>query len=134
MDINAAIDSVVETDAEGVIVPLVDREGEPYLQPNGKPVTMTVLGEESPAMKRFDDRLARRLSRGKQAEDDKAQNLIARMATAVTAWDGVDDENGKPLPFTLDNVKHVLRASWILMTVYHATRERSDFFGSSSTD
>lgn len=136
MDINKAIDSVIETDDEGVIVPLVDREGEPYLQADGKPVTMTVLGEESAPVKRVDARHTRHAIRGggQKVADEADKRLVERAASAIVAWNGVDDETGAPMPFTPENVKHILRAPWILMTVIHAMRERSDFFVSNSTD
>lgn len=129
----------VAKDEEGVAIPIKQKNGEPYLAADGKtPVTITVLGSESKAVRRAEARQTRRAVRGQHQdidEDTILANRAERCAAAVVAWHGFEDDHGKAIPCTPDNVKTFLTAApHILDQVQRAVDGGVRFFTNASAN
>ena len=104
-------------DATGTTIPLKNRDGDPYLDAAGAPLTMTVLGAYAPAVLRAKQANKRRfikaLRRGEDDADPKDEASIAIACAAVTDWHF--ELKGAVVPFTPENLKAVLVAGpWLL--------------------
>lgn len=127
----------VAQDEEGVPIPIKKKNGDPYLAADNKtPVTMTVLGSESKAVRKAEARQTRRVWRGQQQdidEDTLLANRAERCAAAVVGWQGIEDDHDKPIPCTPENVKTLLMAApHILDQVQRAVDGGARFFASAS--
>ena len=99
---------------EGVDIPLKRIDGTPLLNAKGKPVTLRLIGADSPEYRRIARRHARsRIDRSKKAKGgnieitdellDALENEDLELVVACTkGWDGVLDSKDKPVPFTAE--------------------------------
>lgn len=122
-------------DAVGRVVPLEDRNEEPYLDAAGQPVTLTVLGKYAEPVRRQMDANLRRLLKRRQARstpEDIRDNRIAVATAAVIAWHGIEAA-GVAVEFTSANVRAVLTAApWVLEQVEAAMESGAGFTPSRS--
>jgi hypothetical protein len=100
--------------------------------PSGKPtgVKITVLGQDSRV---FRERVAefRRQVAGKDMADvvgmSEQEAMTTRLACTVM-WEGLEDEDGKPLPCTPDNAREFYEsAPWVAEQVDAFMGNRSNF-------
>jgi len=133
MDISK-IDTERAQDEEGVEVKITAKNGEPDLASDGTQTTITVVGVESDRYRKAVDRQTRKLLRNRRNQPEPADiraDRIELAAAAVIAWHGFED-NGKEVPCTLENVRAVLRAQYILEQVETGIQGHADFFVQSS--
>lgn len=126
-------------DDEPVEVQLLDRTGEPYVNKDGSPLTVTVVGKFSTqyklAERKLIDRVFKQSRRGvtPDAEDAEARH-VERIAGACVGWTLENAEDGKPVPFTPQNVQRFLTiASWVAPQLEQAIEAHERFFVRSST-
>ena len=118
MDIGR-IDEVIAQDEELAVIPIYQKDGDPYLSASGEPCTISVYGPESKAAKKAKKTEWRRLVKraGQQAEHDEYESArIDKAAALVAAWSGWE-ANGSPAECTPQNVKALLQAEHILAQV-----------------
>jgi len=134
MDISK-IQAEVAKDETGVVVPINQKSGDPYLAANGTPATVTVVGSESKKYRAARDSISRKMLRGRRTRlepADLTNNRVEMAAAAVTDWHGWE-AGGKPAPCTPENVKALLMAAdHILEQVESGISEHADFFANSS--
>lgn len=80
---------------------------EPLFDADGKPITITVLGQDSREFRSAVSALAEKVSKGKQTLEKSEANAIELLARIVLRWHGIEWE-GKPLECTRENVKMFL--------------------------
>ena len=139
MNIND-LPSIIAQDEEGAVVPIFQKNGDPYLALDGKTQsTFTVVGTESKkyqeAKRAHQKRVFSLLKRsGGNSLDPEVANIedIKLAARAVTAFSGWDDGK-KDLEFTPENVKRLLSAPHIYNQVIAGINGHADFFTRNST-
>lgn len=100
----------VALENEGQIVPILDINDEPALQPNGSPVTWTVCGVNSDKYRdaeAWQRKAYRKLAGREMTKKEHAEHqaeFIARCSLANAGF----TLNGEPLPFTTENATIVL--------------------------
>jgi hypothetical protein len=133
----AALAAEKATEDEAVTVPINDNNGEQYTNAAGAPVTMSVLGQHSAAVRAATLANSRRFQKLRQRAEDVPlefweENARRECAAALVAW-GVEDENGAPVPVTPDNVKAVCKvAPWIQKQITDAMNGHARFFSPGS--
>lgn len=129
MDIGK-MEAVIALDEQEVDVPIYQKNGEPYLAPDGKtPCTITVVGEESKRVMDADTATQRRMlhQRSQRLQPaDILYNRIFRASAAVTRWFGwtIGETLAECTP---ENVRKLLRAPHILSQVEAAVSGHADF-------
>lgn len=119
-------------DEEAVAVPIYQRNGEPYLGPDGEPCTISVIGSESAKYKRDAARAVREIvNTGRTATTEEIR--VEKALCAITDWSGWtlgDDETlAEPTP---ENLRTVLSLEHIRNQVEAGIDRRSAFFESAS--
>lgn len=120
-DIEEVATTVAQSE-EGYTFPVYKTEDETYKGPDGKDVTMTVVGKESKAYTDAENIITRRAikqRRQKLEPEDLKRNRIDLAAACITGWSGWESGK-KPLPFTIENAKVLLSAKHILEQVEEA--------------
>jgi len=132
-DIGKIKKQIAETDDLAVAIPIYDRQGEPHLAAGGSQATISVLGSESAEYKRRKAKADRAMARGgRNVPLDEQRRMWA--ACGVEAWHGWEDDSGRPLECTNENVKALLTLDYILHQVEAGIRRDGDFFASASRD
>lgn len=134
-DIEQTINAVLAEDEEPAVIVIYRTDGQAYRATDGSEVTMSVLGQESKAVKAAQDRSVRRYARSRRGARDEAQiareTRIEIATAAVVGWHGWEID-GQPAPLTPENLGRVLRADHILQQVEEAIHEHARFFKHSS--
>lgn len=133
------IKKVVARDEEGVVIPIFQKNGEPYVGLDGEQSTFTVLGSESKAYKAGKHAHMRKLTkrarghRGSVTEDPVQLERDSRelVANAVIGFSGWDDGK-EDLPFTRENVMMHLEVDHIFEQVNVGVQSHEDFFSPDS--
>ncbi|MBA3891943.1 MAG: hypothetical protein H0X64_15595, partial [Gemmatimonadaceae bacterium] len=132
-DINAIADELAQ-DEQGAPILILQKDGDPYLAPDGSEVTITVLGTDSKAFRHAKEVTQRKLLRTRRTKLEPADlldNRITHAAAAIVGWHGWVSGD-QPFPFTPDNAKALLRAEHILEQVEAGIAGHADFFKRSS--
>lgn len=128
------VESAIAQDEEIVDVVIVQKNGDPYLGPDGKPCTWGVVGRESRSYQQAADAIARRASRpGYKITPETTRE--ARLALALGAsrrWSGWTDKAGKELPFSPEDARKFLKSSDILEQVEAGISAHAAFFAKLS--
>lgn len=133
MNINE-LDATIAQDEEGVVIPVYAKNGDPDLASDGSQTTITVVGSDSERYRRAQDIQTRRMLRTRRAKmepDDIRANRIELAASAVIAWHGIEAD-GQPVPCTLESVRLVLKAQYMLEQIEAAVNEHASFLAKSS--
>lgn len=125
------VTSQKDADESGIVVPITQRDGKPYLAADGSPSTITVYGSESKTYLNRRDAFYRELAK-EEGEGDPAFNRVCIAACAVKDWHGWESE-GKPLPCSQDNARALLTVEHIMLQVERGASKGADFFGVAST-
>lgn len=127
------VEASVAQDEQGVVIPIMDKNGDPYLGADGKPSTMTVLGSDAKKVRLASEAIQRRAirMRGRVTPADLKANAIDAATAAVTAWSGWEDKS-QPLACTPENVRTVLAFDHIRFQVEEGIDGHARFFPSSS--
>jgi hypothetical protein len=128
MDLNTAfadeVASEATTDNDPVKVPVFDRNGEAYLDADGKPAVFLVLGEFSDKVRKFE-------RRKQSGASDVEDWLIARGVAALAGWRIAI--KGKAVPFSAENATALLKAGpWLQKYVVSGMTAHSSFFAQKS--
>jgi hypothetical protein len=134
-----AFASEIDGDNEPVEVFIVDRNGEPYTDAEGKPACIYALGQYSDAVKAYDKKQRRAVQRairsGQRVRDDAEDVLrqtAERLAAATTGWRLA--VGGTAVPFSTENAARLyMSAEWIGDQVWAAVRAHADFFTEKSS-
>lgn len=95
--------------------------GELLYQDNGKPITISVLGQDSAVFRKEVAHIAERHGGKKKANLELAEsNAIHLLAKLVTGWDGIIWD-GEPLECTQENVR-------MFLTKFRPIRDQLDGF------
>lgn len=128
-------ETLAEQEEEGATVTIHDRSGKEYMGKNDAgeaiPVVFTIVGAESKRVKAAKERVARRLLKSRRAKMEPADilaNRIEQAASAVIGWEALRDDNGSPLPCSVENVSTLLKHEHILEQVEEAIEGHRDFF------
>jgi hypothetical protein len=124
------LDAVIAQDEEGSVIPINQKNGDPYLGADGSPSTITVLGSESKRYRQTKDSIQRRSMRSRSVKMEPAdllKNRIDLAAASVIDWSGWEDGT-KPYPCTPENAKVLFRADHILEQVEMGIFAHADFF------
>lgn len=118
---------------QGALLELRDPAGNPVLQDDNTPVTLTLLGEDSEVVTQVSNRNANQFLRGASAggqaitAEMSRTNEINKFATATVGWSGVVVD-GEPLKFSLDAAKALYRRfPWIRDQVRTFIGDRANF-------
>lgn len=124
------VEQQIANDETIVDIPIYQKDGEPYLAPDGSPSTIGVIGSESKRYRRQSDELARRAfraNRGKPKPDEIRKLRIETAACAVERWHGWE-KDGKPWACEPAHVQYLLAAPHILDQVEAGISEHASFF------
>jgi hypothetical protein len=120
---------------QGVTFTVYQPDDNPYKGPDGKDVTISVVGKESKAYRDAENIITRRaLKKRRQITEPEElrQNRIDLAVACITGWSGW--ENGKqPLPFTAENARKLLAHRHILEQVEEAIGAHAANFTKTST-
>lgn len=143
--------------ADGSVLQVVDRHAAPnakgvyppLVSADGVPVTLTLMGADSPAARRLtylaraeqQNRIVTRVrggdgTPGVTVEDIEEQETrdIEKCATLLRAWTGVTEADGSPSPCTRDAARELFRDDEDLrLQALDFVEDRVRFFGHSST-
>lgn len=118
---------------QGALLELRDPAGNPVLQEDGSPVTLTVLGEDSDVVTQVNNRNANQFLRGTSAggqavtAEMSRTNEINKFATATVGWSGIVVD-GEVVTFSLDAAKALYRRfPWIRDQVRAFIGDRANF-------
>lgn len=118
---------------EGAVMPVHGPDGQPVLQDDGTPATLTLLGDDSDVLVKFDRITTNAHLRGSQtitAELAEAKQ-INRLARACVGWSGIVLE-GKPLEHSEDNAKALFkRFRWLRQQAAMFISDRANFLKAS---
>lgn len=120
-------------DEEIVDLEMHDRDGNPYLAPDGTPATFGIRGRESKAVKQARDAVQRRLLRDRRTTltpEDVRKNRVQIASAAVVRWHGWT-AGGNDLPFTPENLAALLQIDHLLDQVEEGVGGHSSFFAKS---
>lgn len=132
-DITGFVEKLRAKDSVGVPVPILQRNGKPYLAADKKTrSTMTLIGSESEEFRQKRDAIWQAAGES-TTDDEKAAIRIAVAAAAVKDWAGWEDPNGQVFACTPDNVKALLSLEHILLQVEAGVQRRTDFFDDASS-
>ena len=118
MDIGR-IDEVIAQDEELAVIPIYQKDGDPYLSASGEPCTISVYGPESKAAKKAKRSEWRALTKraGQTVElDEYEKTRIDKAVAVVAAWSGWESA-GEPAECSPANVRALLQAEHILAQV-----------------
>ena len=118
---------------EGAVMPVNGPDGQPVTQEDGSPVTLTLLGDDSDALVRFDRITTNEHLRGSKALTAELAEAkqISRLARACVGWSGVVLD-GKPFPHSEENAKALFkRFRWLRQQVQMFTADRANFLKAS---
>jgi hypothetical protein len=119
---------------EGAVMPVHGPDGQPVLQDDGSPVTLTLLGDDSDLLTKFDRITTNAHLRGSQtvtAELGETKQ-ISRLARACVAWSGIVLE-GKPLDHSEENAKALFRRfRWLRQQAVIFISDRANFLKASA--
>ncbi len=123
-----------EQENTGAVVPLYNKNGEPALDSKGTPVTVTLLGEYSDAVRNVQEAQNKKMLRDGVVQlrpGDLRARQVEAAAAAITAWTGVES-GGQPLSLTPDNARRFLTAfPHYLKQVEAGIRNHASFFANS---
>lgn len=132
----STLKQAVAQDEEGAVITIEGKDGEEYTAADGSPMTITVVGSESKRIRAVVDRQTKRVFRQQRRQvtpELLRANRIELAAAAVTAWHGVEDDDGNAIPCTPENVAEVLNAAdHVLEQVEAGVRRHASFFSNSS--
>lgn len=104
---------------QGSVLELRDPAGNPVLQDDGTPVTLTLLGEDSDVVTRISNANANQFLRGTTGSGQaitaemSRTNEIAKLAAATVAWSGIVID-GEAVTFSPEAAKALYRRfPWI---------------------
>lgn len=124
---------------EGAVMHVHGPDGRPVYQedaegkPTEEPVTISLLGDDSDVLVKFDRASVNANLRGGQtitAEIAEAKS-VNRLARATVGWSGVDLD-GESLPFTEENAKKLYkRFRWLRQQAIQFISDRANFMKAS---
>ncbi len=129
---------IMAQDEQGAVIPIYQKDGDPYLALDGTPSTFTVVGTESKqymtAKRAHQKRLFKLMNRLRgQDLDPEVSRLedIKLLSAAVTGWHGWDDgeKDSEPTP---ENVREVLAVPHIFDQVQAGVGAHADFSKANS--
>ena len=123
------MEAMMALDEVEVEFTVYQKDGSPYLGPDGKPCTCTVVGEESKRVMDADAATQRRMlnQRTRRLEPkDLLFNRIFRASAAVTKWSGWT-KGDAIAECTPENVRALLQAPHVLNQVEGAITGHADF-------
>lgn len=131
MDLSAL--DTAELANQGALLELRDPAGNPVLQEDGSPVTLTLLGEDSDALTQVNNRHANQFLRGTSAggqavtAEMSKTNEINKFAAATVGWSGIVVD-GEAIQFSTDAAKGLYRRfPWIRDQVRTFIGDRANF-------
>ena len=132
MDISKnTLDELMALDEQEVEFIVYQKDGEPYLAPDGEtPCTITVVGEESKRVRDAETANQRRMLHQRKVRLEPADilyNRIYKAAAAVTRWSGWT-AGDTPAECTQENVRGLMRVPHILKQVEENVSGHADFF------
>lgn len=118
---------------QGALLELRDPAGNPVLQEDGSPVTLTLLGEDSDVVTHVNNRNANQFLRGTSAggqavtAEMSKTNEINKFAAATVGWSGIVVD-GEAIQFSADAAKELYRRfPWIRDQVRTFIGDRANF-------
>jgi|TARA_R110000737_G_scaffold37690_2_gene57487 hypothetical protein len=98
---------------------------------NGKPMTITLLGADSPTFKRAVSDIAQASQgRKKVSAAEIERNTVNALARATLGWSDNWTWDGKPFPYTDENCRKLYaERPWLRTQVDEFIADRSRFFG-----
>jgi hypothetical protein len=125
----ALVKAEIEPDNQPQDVFPIDRYDEPYVDADGNPAVIRVLGEYSDALKAFDRQMTIKDAEnggGPQTDEEKEQRASERCAAATTGWNIAI--GGKEIPFSKENAATLYtNGVWIRTQVYIRMQKRKRF-------
>jgi len=132
------LDKIMAQDEEDAVIPVYQKNGDPYLALDGTQSTITVVGVESKQYQEAKRAHQKRLfSIMKKTAGQVLDPAIARqediklLAAAVKGWHGWDDGKAET-KCTPDNIKSLLRVPHIFDQVKAGVDGHADFFTARS--
>lgn len=118
---------------QGALLELRDPAGNPVLQEDGYPVTLTLLGEDSDVVTQINNRNANQFLRGTAGSGQTVTaemsrtNEINKFAAATVGWSGIVVD-GEEVAFSADAAKGLYRRfPWIRDQVRAFIGDRANF-------
>jgi hypothetical protein len=121
---------------DGIVVEIMDPQGDPAYDVEGKPVTVTVAGEYSAKYRRAEEWQRKTLMRMRGKEQTGAESLEMQaefIARCTLGWSGFT-QAGQTLPFTTENATMVfVKLPFVRKRVESAMSDHAAFFAKGST-
>lgn len=125
----------VARDEQGLTETIYQKDGDPYLAPDGSECTITILGMDAKRVRRTQDSIQRRLvqKHGRKFEPaEYRKQRIELAASAVTGWAGWT-AGEQPLEYSNENTIALLSVEHILEQVEAILKGHAAFFKSASS-
>lgn len=125
----------LEAEDEGIVVEILDELGDPALDADGNPVTVTVAGEYSNKYRKAEEWQRKTLMRLRGKEQTGAESIAMQselVARCTLAWSGFM-QNGAVLPFTTANATMAFsKLPFVRKRVESAMSDHASFFAKGS--
>lgn len=128
------VEQQIANDEEGAVVPIFQKNGDPYLAADGSQASVTVVGSESKRYRLARDNATRKMMRRRMSKlepDDLRKLRVEQASAGVIAWHGWE-KDGKPFPCEPASVELLCRADHILEQIEEGIQKHADFFGKPS--
>ncbi len=128
---------------DGADMPVLGPDDEPFFKDGtDDPVTIRLMGNDSPTFEREQHRIAKgrkglKISRsGVKLDSRQAKlDLIQMMAACTISWDGIDYDGESPYPCTRQNaIRLYTDLPWLRDQVVAFMEDRMNFLGEASRD
>ena len=96
---------------------------------DGKPMTITLLGADSPTFKRAVTDIQQASSKRKRhTPAEQERNVVNALARATVGWSDNFEWDGEPFPFTAENCRRLYtERAWVRSQVDEFMADRSNF-------
>jgi hypothetical protein len=128
--IRDVVEKQIAKDEEGLVVPIYQRTGKPYVGKDGKQSTLTMLGSESKRYRKALDEYYKSVAESPTEVSDQ-DLVIGKVAVGCIGWSGWEDGD-KDLPCTFENVSALLSLGHVLVQAQNGLMRSKDFFGDGS--
>ena len=121
---------------EGIVVEIMDAQGDPILDADSKPVTVTVAGEYSTKYRKAEEWQRKTLMRQRGKEQTGAESLLMQAefdARCCLGWSGLT-QAGQALGFSTENATMAFsKLPFVRKRVESAMSDHAAFFAKGST-
>jgi hypothetical protein len=127
---------LLKVEDDGIVVEILDEMGDPALDADSNPVTVTVAGEYSNKYRKAEEWQRKTLMRLRGKDQTGAESIAMQselVARCCLGWSGFSNK-GTPLPFSTENATLAFsKLPFVRKRVESAMSDHAAFFAKGST-